>query len=181
MGEKADADGPSLESGDAAAAAPAPSSAERKIDWSLALGISFGDGMHNIVDGVMIGLAFKLCDTTTAWSVASGAIGHELSQELGDFLVLTSGAGLSTCGALGVNFIAACTCIIATLIAHSVDIDDTTMGCLLAYGGGTYMFIATVSCFARIPSNGGADSMIHCFLFVLGAVVIGLVLLDHEH
>merc|ERR1711988_1535560 len=127
MGEKADADGPSLESGDAAAAAPAPSSAERKIDWSLALGISFGDGMHNIVDGVMIGIAFKLCDTTTAWSVASGAIGHELSQELGDFLVYTQGAGLSTMAALGMNFLAACTCIIATLIAHSVDVDDTTM------------------------------------------------------
>merc|ERR1712178_470612 len=88
------------------------------------------------------------------------------------------GAGLSTAGALAMNFLASLTCIIATIVAHSSDVDDTTMGCLLSYGAGTHMFIATVSCFSRIPSG---DSAMHCGLFILGATALGLILIDHEH
>ena len=113
----------------------------------------------------------------------------------------TQGAGLSTMAALGMNFLASITCIIATIVAHSSDVDDTTMGCLLSYGAGTYMFIATVSCFSRIPSgdsvsqeqhspsesvrrecsHGIRSQAMHCGLFILGATALGLILLDHEH
>jgi zinc transporter ZupT len=44
----------------------------KEVDWGLVLGMAFGDGFHNICDGVVIGVAFKLCNTTTAWTVAAG-------------------------------------------------------------------------------------------------------------
>ena len=37
--------------------------------------------------------------------------------------------------ALVMNFLALITCIIATIVAHSSDVDDTTMGCLLCASG----------------------------------------------
>ena len=44
------------------------------VAWSVLL----GDGMHNFVDGVLIGVAFKLCDPATGWTVAAATILHEL-------------------------------------------------------------------------------------------------------
>ena len=45
------------------------------------------------------------------WSVAGAAIGHELTQELGDFLILVNQGGLSPIRALLVNFASALPCI----------------------------------------------------------------------
>jgi zinc transporter ZupT len=109
------------------------------VDWSLITTIALGDGFHNLVDGVVIGSAFRMCSSSKAWAVAAATIGHELTQELTDFLIMTKQGGLTTKKALAVNFASACFCILGTLIVYGIDPNGSVLGCLLAYGGGTYM------------------------------------------
>ena len=56
---------------------------------------------------------------------------------------------------------------------------------ILAYGGGTYVYIGATECLGRVNQLSGALSMrlqlLSLFAFFVGAVAIGLVLLDHEH
>jgi len=54
---------------------------------------------------------------------------------------------------------------------------------LLAFGGGTYLYIAFVECMPKVMSADVSPLVrfLGIFAFLLGTVVIGLVLLDHEH
>ena len=54
----------------------------------------------------------------------------------------------------------------------------TATGFFLAYGGGTYAYLGTISTFAKLPKT---QWMLHAILFILGTVSIGLVLIKHEH
>ena len=57
------------------------SGATKKPCWpmnAVAWSVLLGDGMHNFVDGVLIGVAFKLCDPATGWTVAAATVLHEL-------------------------------------------------------------------------------------------------------
>jgi zinc transporter ZupT len=152
------------------------------VDWTLVGGVVLGDFFHNFVDGVVIGASFKQCDTSVAWGVAASTIAHEVSQELGDFLLLTKQGGLSIPKALGVNFASALSCILGTVLVYATDPNDSSIGCLLAYGGGCYMYIATVPVFHQVVDQVTAkDMVVHFLIFFFGALCIGLVLLDHEH
>jgi zinc transporter ZupT len=154
----------------------------KAVDWSLVAGVALGDFFHNFVDGVIIGASFKQCNTSQAWGVAASTIAHEVSQELGDFLLLTKQGGLTVPKALCINFLSALSCILGTLIVYATDPNDSVVGCLLAYGGGCYMYIATVPVFKQVVDQVTAKAMItHFFIFFFGALCIGLVLLDHEH
>ena len=51
--------------------------------------IVIGDGLHNLVDGILIAAAF-LTDPALGWGTALAVLAHEIPQELGDFLVMLS-------------------------------------------------------------------------------------------
>ena len=89
---------------------------------------------------------------------------------------------MQACNALLVNFASALPVVLGTLLVYALDPDSSSLGCLLAFGGGTYMYLATVPCFSKLTKlTRGRDMILHFMLFTLGAVAIGLVLLDHEH
>jgi zinc transporter ZupT len=155
---------------------------KQSINWSIIVGILIGDGIHNFVDGVAIGAAFKRCSVSLGWSTAGAALGHELTQELGDFLILTNQGGLPVMKALLVNFASAPPCVLGTLVVYATDPDSSSLGCMLGFGGGTYLYLATVPTVPKLTTlTTGSDMAIHFILFVLGATAICLVLLDHEH
>ena len=63
------------------------------------------------------------------------------------------------------------------------EISASSIGLLVAFGSGVYLHIAATECMPRIHS---AKLSLHirvaCFiLFIVGAVLIVLVLLDHQH
>ena len=62
------------------------------------------------------------------------------------------------------------------------DIDPNSLGYLLAFGGGVYIAIGATECMPRIFENakGLAMGVTSFFLFAVGAIAIGLVLLDHK-
>jgi len=80
--------------------------------------ILLGDGIHNFIDGIIIGSSFytdiKLGVISTLMIIL-----HEIPQELGDFGVLLYG-GLTKFKALFYNFLSAVTAILGTIIGFFV-------------------------------------------------------------
>jgi hypothetical protein len=155
--------------------------ASTAVDNSLVAAILVGDSFQNFCNGVLIGTAFKTCGSSAAWAVAASTIFHELSQEVADFLLLTKQGGLSTAKAVCVNCLSGCACVVGTLVVYQGDPDATAVGCLLAYGAGTYIYIATVPIFSQVANLTASREMLwHLALFICGALCIGLVLIKYE-
>lgn len=137
-----------------------------------------GDFFHNFVDGIIIGSAFKSCSTSAGWTVTAGTVYHEMSQEIADFLVLTTTGNMSFAQAVLSNFLSATGCIIGTIVVNETNPDKATLGGLLCFGGAIYVFIALAQLQWWTEKS---DKLRNCFLFFLGCLGIGLVLISHEH
>lgn len=65
------------------------------------------------------------------------------------------------------------------------DIEGQVTGMILAFGGGIYLQIGGVECMAKINISCNKCSLgfrlMSLTSFAVGAIAIGLVLLDHEH
>jgi zinc transporter ZupT len=146
--------------------------------------VLIGDFMHNLCDGFFIGAAFKGCGPSMGWTVATSTILHEFAQELGDYCVLTGpSCKLHPALALGCNFLSGTSVLLGVIIFLSSEISKADIGLLLAFGGGTYLYIALVECMPKLHNEKVSlkTRVLGTLLFVVGAVAIGLVLLDHEH
>jgi zinc transporter ZupT len=147
-------------------------------------GVIIGDFFHNLCDGFFIAAAFKGCGTSFGWQVALSTVLHELPQEISDYVILTGpGINLSPLMALVWNFLSGLSVILGAIIVNSGDVSQSDIGLLLAFGGGLYLHIAATECMPRIYKEGLSLNVRVASMsaFVLGAVLIGLVLLDHEH
>jgi zinc transporter ZupT len=160
-------------------------------NWKLAAAISIGDFLHNFTDGIFLGNAFLLCTDTVAWTIAAATIYHELAQEVADFAVLTTHCNLLIWEAVILNFVSGFSVIIGAIVIFTANLSSEATGSLLGISAGVYIYIATTECFNRIQnhlrqtSKSMLDSqmgiLLFLGLFVLGAVPIGLVLLNHKH
>lgn len=171
------------ELGEAAAdVAVAPSRAERASIRRLVFATVVGDAMHNFSDGVFIATAFKTCDPKVGWAVVVGTIAHEIAQELADFLVLATVCSIRPMYALALNFASGVTIFLGAAIVLSSELTDRSVGLLLAFGAGLYLYNAAVECVPRVMSEPELRTKAAGLaLFVLGAIAIGLVLLGHIH
>jgi zinc transporter ZupT len=140
--------------------------------------------MHNLCDGFFVGAAFNECSDSMAWGITIATILHELPQELSDYLILTGPqVGLSTMTALAINFATGLSVILGVVIVLAVDVSTPVTGLLLAFGGGIYLQIGCVECMPKMVNSALTPrrKMFCVLFFIVGAVLIGLVLLDHEH
>lgn len=150
----------------------------------LIFAVAFGDLLHNLCDGFFVGAAFKDCSDSLAWSVTLATVLHEIPQELSDFMILTGPqVGLSKMMALVINFITGMSVLLGAVIVLASDVKESTTGLLLAFGGGVYLQIGCVECMPKMLDHSlSSKSKLSCvFAFIVGAVLIGLVLLDHKH
>ncbi|MCH8003754.1 MAG: ZIP family metal transporter [Nanoarchaeota archaeon] len=101
----------------------------------------FGDGVHNFIDGIIIGASY-LVNIPVGIATTLAVIFHELPQEIGDFGVLLHG-GFSKAKALFFNFITALTAVfgaIVSLLIGSYVENITTF--LVPFAAGTFIYIA---------------------------------------
>lgn len=157
----------------------------------LALSIVVGDFFHNITDGFFIGSAFLLCSKTLAWTMVASTIYHEIAQEIADFFLLTTRCGLSIAHAIFLNFCSGMSVILGVIIVFLLDLEDVAIGVILSISAGVFIYIAAAECAPSVQnifrnneitkSKKMHYSLVFLFLFTLGAVPIGLVLLNHEH
>jgi len=151
--------------------------------WRIRAGVLVGDFLHNFCDGFFVAVGFRFCGTSRGWSIAAGAVIHELAQELADYILLTGKGGLSPLVALVLNFISGLSVVLGAIIIFSVDISNEAVGLLLAFSSGVYLHIACAECTPAIYAHAktGKERLICFAIFTLGAVAIGLVLFDHSH
>lgn len=156
---------------------------EKLVDMRLCASVILGDAAHNFADGIFIGAAFKLCDSSQAYAIVAGTIYHELAQELADFFLLTRQANLSKITALLVNFISGLSVVLGGIIITAIDISATWTGIILAMSAGVYLHVAMTECMPRVQksSKNTIHHMFALLMIALGVVPIGLVLLVHEH
>jgi zinc transporter ZupT len=176
-----------------------------ELALSTLVALCIGDFFHNFVDGILIGAAFKQCDSSVAWGMVAASAGHEVAQELGDFIMYTSHPlSLPWHRAILINFCVGLTCVIGGILMTGIDVSESVLGLILAAGAGSYVYIgATVSLPAAVAgaykaAGGSIDEHGHAhgkgtnlnaakhLLLVLlscivGAVAIGLILLKHSH
>lgn len=100
-----------------------------------------GDGVHNLIDGMVIFASFA-GGPVLGVSVTLSIILHEVPQELGDFGVLLY-SGFSRKRALLYNFASACVAIIGVLIAYFLNFIDSSVSLfLLPFAAGGFIYIA---------------------------------------
>lgn len=100
-----------------------------------------GDGIHNFVDGVLIGAAF-LVSPAVGITTTIAIIVHEIPQELSDVGILIY-AGLSKTKIIIYNFIFALTALLGAVLAYVfVGQFDRILPILIAIASGNFLYLA---------------------------------------
>lgn len=158
---------------------------DRSRQKRVLCGVLLGDFVHNLVDGFVLGAAFSNCKLSMAWTITASTIYHELGQEISDYVVLTDPkqGALKPAVALLLNFLSGFSVLIGIIIMMSTNVDNFALGMLLAFGAGVYIQIGGAECMPRVYEAAKTINLrvASIAFFTLGALAIGLVLLDHEH
>jgi zinc transporter ZupT len=158
-----------------------PSSAP--INKTLAASILISDFFHNFTDGILVGTAFLLCDRELAIAISAATVYHELAQEIADYFLLTKHCNIRPGIALLLNFIGGLSVLFGAVLILSANVSSNATGCILAIGAGAYIYVAAVESLPRAlaAQKDASDKLIAVISFLVGAVPIGLVLLNHGH
>ena len=118
------------------------------------------------------------CDTTAGWTVTAGTIYHEISQEVADFLVLVNKGNMTFKQACLGNFVSALGVVVGCMIVTESDPSQRVQGGLMAFGASFYVYVALSELqWWKVER----DLLRNAFVFFLGCLGIGLVLISHEH
>jgi len=86
--------------------------------------------------------------------------------------------------ALTLNFMSGLSTVIGAIITYSSDVGSGVEGAILAAGAGVYLYVATTElgpAVGDLMGDRALGSVARLLSFAVGAALIGLVLLDHEH
>ena len=155
----------------------------QNIDYRLCASLLLGDGFHNFGDGIFIGIGFLICSRSVAISIMAATLYHEIVQELADFFLLTRQGGLSIATALALNFVSGLSVMLGGIIILSVNLTAQAVGVILGMAAGVYIYNAVSECLPRVDAavGGWEDRLMSIFMFIVGSVPIGLVMLNHQH
>lgn len=103
--------------------------------------IIFGDGLHNLIDGISIGAAFSE-SILSGVSVSVAVLCEEFPHELGDVAILVS-AGMTLRQALVYNLLSALSCYVGFFIGVLLgNVDDSFASYAFGFAGGMFLYIA---------------------------------------
>lgn len=101
----------------------------------------FGDAIHNLIDGLIIGASY-LASIPLGIATTVAVVFHEIPQELGDFSVLVYG-GFTKRKALLFNVLTALTAIVGALIAFILGSSvEGFVPFLIPFAAGNFIYIA---------------------------------------
>ena len=101
----------------------------------------FGDAIHNLLDGLIVGGSY-IVSIPVGIATTLAVIFHEIPQELGDFAVLIHG-GFTKKKAFWLNFLTALTAILGTLIALGIGSAlEGFIPLLIPFAAGNFIYIA---------------------------------------
>ena len=136
--------------------------------------ILIGDGIHNMVDGVLIAAAF-LTDVHLGVVTSIAVIAHEIPQELGDFAVLLH-SGFSRGKALLYNMLTSLTTVIGGVVAfYSLTLANRIVPYVLAVAASSFIYIAVADLIPGLHKRPEFSATVQqIVLITLGVTVISV-------
>ena len=146
---------------------------------SFAYLILFADGVHNFIDGLVIGAGF-LAGTPVGIATTLAVILHEIPHEIGDFGVLIHG-GFTRQKALFYNFLSALTAVAGTIV--SLFLSQYIQGAqtfLLSFAAANFIYIAGSNLIPELHKNTDKrKDIIQVLTFIAGiCIMLPLLLLE---
>ncbi len=139
----------------------------------------FGDSVHNLIDGLIIGAAY-LVSIPVGIATTIAVILHEIPQEIGDFGVLLHG-GFTKEKAILLNFATALAAVlgtIAVLIFGTYAANSVSF--LVPFAAGNFIYIASTDLIPELHKETAVKkSILQLIWFVLGVcIMLSLLLLE---
>lgn len=136
--------------------------------------ILVGDGLHNFVDGVAIGVSF-LISTELGIATTLAVAAHELPHEIADFGILIRG-GYSRNKALFFNFLSGLTAVLGALTVFMFGgFAEEYLGWLLAGAAGMFIYIAAVNLMPELHHQPIKGRFIYGAPFLIGILTIAVL------
>jgi zinc and cadmium transporter len=134
-----------------------------------------GDGIHNLIDGMIIAASY-LTNTTVGIATTIAVIFHEIPQEIGDFAVLIHG-GFTKKKALAMNFLSALTSFIGAItVIALVSVTENLLEFLLPFAAGSFIYIAGSDLIPELHKEYELKkSVLLLFSFIAGITVMLLL------
>lgn len=143
--------------------------------------ILIGDGIHNFIDGILIGASFMISIPVGIW-ITFSVIAHEIPQELGDFAILLHG-GLSKKKALLYNLLSNTTTIIGALGAYLfLDKMEYLQPYAVILAASSFIYIALVDLAPELHKVKTLKTgLLQILLILLGVATILFLVAGHSH
>jgi zinc and cadmium transporter len=134
-----------------------------------------GDGVHNFIDGILIGVAF-LVSPAVGIATTLAIIAHEIPQEISDAGVLLF-AGLSKGKIIGFNFLFALTSIVGAILAFNFAANlQTSIPFFIAIASGNFIYLALADLIPELHHELNRKSIIkHTLWLLLGVAIFWLI------
>lgn len=134
-----------------------------------------GDGIHNLLDGAIIGVTF-LTSIPLGIATTIAVVAHEVPHELGDFFLLIYG-GFSNKKALWYNFLSALTAIIGTVVIFVFSQDILRFSpYLIGFAAGNFLYIAASDLIPELhEKKRAATSIIQTICLVASILLIASI------
>lgn len=140
-----------------------------------------GDGVHNLLDGVLIGASYVISPVAGAASTVA-IIAHEIPQEIGDFGILLH-AGFSRTKALVLNFVSALFAV-AGALAGWFFLDGESVHLVLPLVAGSLLYVGASDLIPELHKEGKVSNSfvaLICFLVGLGVMYLLSVSFAYIH
>jgi len=139
--------------------------------------ILIGDGLHNFIDGVLIGAAF-LTDIHLGVVTSLAVAAHEIPQEVGDFAVLLH-SGFSTGRAFAFNVIASLTTVIGGILAYYGLMNlQPALPYVLAVAASSFIYIAVADLIPGLHKRVEFSATLKQILLI--GLGVGLIYITHS-
>ncbi|RJO63626.1 MAG: ZIP family metal transporter [Candidatus Omnitrophota bacterium] len=138
-----------------------------------------GDGVHNFIDGLIIGSSFVV-NVNFGLTTTFAIIMHEIPQEIGDFGVLVYG-GLNKNKALFYNFLSALTAILGTVIGYALaNTSDVFLKLLMPVAAGGFIYIASCDLIPELHKEQDIKkATLSMAVFILGVAFMYFAAIHH--
>merc|ERR1719220_217267 len=118
---------------------------------SVAWMVIFGDGIHNLADGLAIGAAFA-AGYMSGLSTSIAVLCHELPHEIGDFAMLLK-AGMTIKQAVFYNILSSILAFIGMLLGLALGNLDHFSSWMFAATAGIFLYVALVDMMPELSSG----------------------------
>ena len=134
-----------------------------------------GDGVHNFIDGLIIGASYLISIPVGIATTVAVAL-HEIPQEIGDFGVLIHG-GFSRVKALFFNFLSALMAVLGVIIALTSSIYIPGIeNILVPLAAGQFIYISAADLIPELHKETNTKkSILQLIWFVLGIIIMILL------